>query len=48
MDTLEAMLVTEVNYDETCVETSLRKFTTLKNTAALLLVFKVRMTTVSC
>jgi hypothetical protein len=55
VDTLKAMLVTMVNYDEICAELfkmlsqrkiSLRKYTILKNTAALLLIFKVRMTTV--
>jgi hypothetical protein len=43
VDTLKAVIVTKVNYDKTCVEffkmlltkTTLRKFTTVKNTAAL-------------
>jgi hypothetical protein len=53
---LKTMLVTKVNYDEIVLsvlkyfwqrKTSLRKLTTLKNTAALLLlIVEIRMTTV--
>jgi hypothetical protein len=53
MDTLEAMLVTEVNCDGTCVEfckmllakKDLKKIhNSEKHTVLLLLIFKVRMT----
>jgi hypothetical protein len=57
VNTLKTVLVIKVDYDETAVEfrrcfqqgkTSVRKFTSLKNTADLLvLIFKVRMTTIS-
>jgi hypothetical protein len=57
VDTLGAMFMTKVNYDETCVEffffiillikkDLLKKIHNSENTAAFLIIFKVSITTV--